>query len=359
MHSKSRWDAGSLLYVMPNALGDAIVSLVALRFLATFRPNNSNLIVASKGEFLSFLRVLDLPVDSWISSDDKSELELTISSVSEIVDCSGHVLAGHDLVKWVVNGSEFMLYSHSAFLEFGANLGNFNLVKMQMCSEGFREVARVQTAFIDPYLGESEPAFYLELRLVHWFLFGEVMRECLIQPVELSWRFPPSYSNSSRKRYCICPAGSADEKKWPIINYITLIHELTIEGCSVKVLLGPYERELVSVFQGCQVKVISPQSVLDLALEIDNSDFIIANDCGPMHIAASLGKPLLAIFGPTNPNVWFYYKGRAQGFIKAKTDDWRLVGVHTSIQVEWPTVNEVQTQIKSLLNGASSVEPKK
>jgi heptosyltransferase-1 len=34
---------------------------------------------------------------------------------------------------------------------------------------------------------------------------------------------------------------------------------------------------------------------------LERATLVIANDSGPMHIAAALGRPLVAIFGPTNP----------------------------------------------------------
>jgi ADP-heptose:LPS heptosyltransferase len=34
---------------------------------------------------------------------------------------------------------------------------------------------------------------------------------------------------------------------------------------------------------------------------LERADLVIANDTGPMHIAAALGRPLVTMFGPTSP----------------------------------------------------------
>jgi heptosyltransferase-2 len=40
----------------------------------------------------------------------------------------------------------------------------------------------------------------------------------------------------------------------------------------------------------------------DLAVVLGQLDLLITNDSGPMHLAASLGVPCLALFGPTDPS---------------------------------------------------------
>ena len=37
---------------------------------------------------------------------------------------------------------------------------------------------------------------------------------------------------------------------------------------------------------------------------MDAADLFIGNDSGPMHLAAILGRPVIAIFGPSDPRRW-------------------------------------------------------
>ena len=53
-----------------------------------------------------------------------------------------------------------------------------------------------------------------------------------------------------------------------------------------------------------------------LSALIKNCDIVIANDSGPMHIAAALGIPTLGIFGPTNPKAHGPYSPNSDYVIK-------------------------------------------
>jgi ADP-heptose:LPS heptosyltransferase len=35
---------------------------------------------------------------------------------------------------------------------------------------------------------------------------------------------------------------------------------------------------------------------------LERAELVIANDTGPMHIAAALGRPMVSIYGPTSPD---------------------------------------------------------
>jgi ADP-heptose:LPS heptosyltransferase len=53
----------------------------------------------------------------------------------------------------------------------------------------------------------------------------------------------------------------------------------------------------------CPMAVIAPNtSLTQLSAVIANSRFIVTSDTGPMHMAAAIGIPCVALFGITNPS---------------------------------------------------------
>jgi lipopolysaccharide heptosyltransferase II len=59
-----------------------------------------------------------------------------------------------------------------------------------------------------------------------------------------------------------------------------------------------------------------PTSIAEMSGLINNCSLIIANDSGPMHIAAALGVPVLGLFGPTDPKMHGPYSENSGYVIK-------------------------------------------
>jgi ADP-heptose:LPS heptosyltransferase len=52
---------------------------------------------------------------------------------------------------------------------------------------------------------------------------------------------------------------------------------------------------------GGDLNLAGKTNLRQLVALLERAELVIANDSGPMHIAAALGRPLVTMFGPTNP----------------------------------------------------------
>lgn len=96
-------------------------------------------------------------------------------------------------------------------------------------------------------------------------------------------------------------------KRWPAEHYAEVIRRITSEqeGIRVAILGGRDDRDLgeqLARANSARCLNLAGQTSLSEMVEwIRKSDLLISNDSGPMHVAAALGKPVVAIFGPTEP----------------------------------------------------------
>ncbi len=101
-------------------------------------------------------------------------------------------------------------------------------------------------------------------------------------------------------------AGSWPTKTWPLADAAILARRLLAAGHGVLVLAGPGEdaltRRLVALAPG--VRVLPPCGVGPLAGVIASLRAVVGTDSGPRHLAAALGVPSFAWFGPTHPDTW-------------------------------------------------------
>ncbi len=96
-------------------------------------------------------------------------------------------------------------------------------------------------------------------------------------------------------------------KRWPVQHFAELIRALAKKFPTARfaVLGGKDDAPLGErIFQAAPEKVLNLCGATTLPEMIEwvrRCDLLITNDTGPMHVAAALGKPLVALFGPTAP----------------------------------------------------------
>ena len=110
-------------------------------------------------------------------------------------------------------------------------------------------------------------------------------------------------------------AGTWATKTWPLANAARLARALAGAGYGVLAISGPGEDALVArlVALAPQVRVLPPCGVAALAGVVGALRAVVGTDSGPRHLAASLGVPTFAWFGPTHPDTW-NPPGDAHGF---------------------------------------------
>jgi heptosyltransferase-3 len=106
----------------------------------------------------------------------------------------------------------------------------------------------------------------------------------------------------------IHPGSGGTAKCWPVENFADVARKLVGEGRAVRFVLGevelerwPAERlELLAQI----APVDRPTTYLELLDALAGAGLYLGNDSGPTHLAAILGVPSIALFGPTDPAVW-------------------------------------------------------
>jgi lipopolysaccharide heptosyltransferase I len=101
------------------------------------------------------------------------------------------------------------------------------------------------------------------------------------------------------------PGGGWKAKRWAPENYAVLLRHLE-SWFSGKILLtgSPEENELISGIlksAGTKRAVYFPSSIVQFIALARRARLVLGGDTGPLHLAAAVGTPLVAIHGPTDP----------------------------------------------------------
>ncbi len=94
-------------------------------------------------------------------------------------------------------------------------------------------------------------------------------------------------------------------KRWDIANFADLIQQIARLLPEIKiVLVGSSDEEKLAEALPASLSLINlvgKTEILQLGALLERSEVCVTCDSGPMHIAAAVGTPTVAFFGPTNP----------------------------------------------------------
>lgn len=112
------------------------------------------------------------------------------------------------------------------------------------------------------------------------------------------------------------PGGGAGEfKKWGVLRFVQLADALAqLAPTRFNFVLGPaelQEERLLRQMRRPDFNVMANASLPQLAAVVVSSDLVVANDCGPSHLAQCAGVPFVGLFDEAKPE-WFWQRLAAQ-----------------------------------------------
>lgn len=136
---------------------------------------------------------------------------------------------------------------------------------------------------------------------VHWNFEWLPRREGLAREVEALWPM------NGTPNVALLPGARWANKRWPAEHFCELIVRLRARHRDLRftILGGKADAALAQT-----IVAAAPEACLDLTgrtslpqtIEVlRHCNIVVTNDTGPMHVAAALRKPVVGIFGPTNP----------------------------------------------------------
>lgn len=103
------------------------------------------------------------------------------------------------------------------------------------------------------------------------------------------------------------PGARWENKRWPAEHFAAIVRRCAAAFPDVRfaILGGAAERPLAATIAAAApartLNLAGGTSLTEMVEWLRLSRLLVSNDTGPLHIAAALGRPVVALFGPTEP----------------------------------------------------------
>jgi ADP-heptose:LPS heptosyltransferase len=164
------------------------------------------------------------------------------------------------------------------------------------------------------------------------------------------------------------PGSGSLAKRWPLERFRDLARRVSSTyGAHIIIIKGPAEQDIDDrslEFPGATSPVIlDGLSLPDLGGVLERCRLFIGNDSGVTHMAAAIGVPVIAIFGPSDPVQWAPRGREVVLFRKpvscSPCDRQAMLRCHPRLCLTTIGVCEVWDAAQSVLNGKQLAQPRR
>ncbi|MDO9541670.1 MAG: glycosyltransferase family 9 protein [Kiritimatiellia bacterium] len=174
-----------------------------------------------------------------------------------------------------------------------------------------KEAGAKNIAVVSPLVSKSHAAdhFFSGLKSI----LGDEIKKC--PPARLAW--PAQLSQAARKRLradigkkqiiIIHPGSGSPAKNWPVEKFTRLAKKIRTETRFEPLIIGgEAEASEITALRPLlpDFHIFDNLPLPDVASILSVASGFVGNDSGLTHLAAALGIPVIALFGPTDPAVW-------------------------------------------------------
>jgi len=286
-----------ILLLKPSSLGDVIHALPVLRLLKLHHPAaeifwwiDSSLAPLIEGD-PDLTGVVRFERKRWTRPQHWPEMFRSIRALREknfdlVIDLQS--LARSGAFAWLARGKLLV-----------------GLDEVREGARGFYDLAVPRKSFhthaVDWYLSVLPPLGVPVHKNFVW------LPERPQIAAEVKHKWPAAFASHSQL-ILLQPGARWLNKRWPIQHFVELVRALAgkFPDAHFGILGGKDDAPLGKIIsQSAPEKVLNLCGATTLPEMIEwirLGDLLITNDTGPMHVAAALNKPLVALFGPTEPH---------------------------------------------------------
>ncbi|MES2801046.1 MAG: glycosyltransferase family 9 protein [Bdellovibrionota bacterium] len=290
----------SHVVVQTAFIGDVFLSIPFLKRLRALYPNDKIIFVAKKGvaDYLLKLQVIDELLT--VNKGDKSSYHKAVKKINSHNDVA-NVFCLHRSFR-----SALFTWQLKAKKKYGFSQGlNFLF---------FSKTIKYVKAFPDAIrqmslLAPIDPITAAKIQEKDWsYLNFSDQRGHFANIPDFFSMHPEGHSFNTHKKIALFPGSVWETKKWPVNYYAELTEKLLAHNYEVFLMGGPEEAALCEEIKAKNSTAQVLAGKMKLVESIDflkTCDLIIGNDSSPSHLGASVGTPVLSIFGPTTLNLGF------------------------------------------------------